>query len=329
MEHLDKIEKKKNRIRYTILKEGYNSIFEKGDVNSSSIELFKEEDPEFIRECLNDFQNENIIKHFQNYMGSFNKISYKLTDLGFLRYESIIKEFVLTDNLILLLEEIAIHDGWFPIEIKELNKKLTISEEQIQNLLYSISLTCVPTFSNGDSFVFANGRKDIKEFGKELLRKKHNLFNKIKTSITFTPNVFKIPSTPKDKNLVAIMMPFDTKYKNVFKKMKESCKEVGFESKRVDQIWEESKIMDDIFGLIYRAQIIICDFTGKNPNVFYEAGIAHTLGKIVIPITQSIDDIPFDLRPYKHIIYLPNNEGLRDLKTKLVDRLKYLKSNSI
>ena len=54
--------------------------------------------------------------------------------------------------------------------------------------------------------------------------------------------------------------------------------------------------------MICKSSVVVCDLTGKNANVFYEAGIAHSLGKDVILITQSADDVPFDLR---HLRYIP------------------------
>jgi hypothetical protein len=63
------------------------------------------------------------------------------------------------------------------------------------------------------------------------------------------------------------------------------------------------------------------DFTEKNPNVMYETGIAHTLGKHVVPITQSLDDVPFDMRHHRVLKYLPNGEGLDALQRALTDRL--------
>lgn len=54
---------------------------------------------------------------------------------------------------------------------------------------------------------------------------------------------------------------------------------------------------------------------------FYEAGIAHTLGKNVIPITQNIEDIPFDLRHHRVLKYLKNSEGLQELKQGIENRL--------
>nr|WP_321498366.1 hypothetical protein [uncultured Methanolobus sp.] len=67
----------------------------------------------------------------------------------------------------------------------------------------------------------------------------------------------------------------------------------------------------------------------KNANVFYEAGIAHTLGKEVVPITQNINDIPFDLTHHRHIEYKNDEEGLEKLKARLEERLQTLKSKQI
>ncbi|MCZ8036518.1 MAG: hypothetical protein O9288_17470, partial [Novosphingobium sp.] len=84
------------------------------------------------------------------------------------------------------------------------------------------------------------------------------------------------------------------------------------------------KSSDDGHSLIFRSFIVVCDFTRKNPNVFYEAGIAHTLGKHVIPITQSLDDIPFDLRHHRHLTYLGNGEGITKMRVELVKRFTTL-----
>jgi hypothetical protein len=67
---------------------------------------------------------------------------------------------------------------------------------------------------------------------------------------------------------------------------------------------------------------VICDCSGKNPNVFYEAGIAHAVGKEAILIAQSEDGVPFDLRHLRYIRYLPNNEGFVSLPASLQAKLR-------
>lgn len=146
----------------------------------------------------------------------------------------------------------------------------------------------------------------------------------IRNRIVFNPLVFKTPDLPVDKQLISVMMPFSKEFQPVFDVIKEAAQETKFKCQRADDLWEDSTIIQDIFSLIFRSHIIVCDFTGKNPNVFYEAGIAHTLGKHVVPITQSDEHIPFDLKHHRYVKYLSNNEGHNELKNRLVKRFKSL-----
>jgi hypothetical protein len=82
--------------------------------------------------------------------------------------------------------------------------------------------------------------------------------------------------------------------------------------------------MQDVVSLIDRSAVVIADCTGRNPNVFYEIGIAHTLGREVILITQVDADIPFDLRHLRYVSYLNNGEGLNALGMRLQARLSQL-----
>lgn len=146
--------------------------------------------------------------------------------------------------------------------------------------------------------------------------------------IIFSPSVFDIPEEAMDHELVAVMMPFSAEFEPVFEAIKGACIQAGLKCLRVKDIWQHSTIIQDVFSLIFRANVVVCDLSGKNPNVFYEAGIAHTLGKQVVPLSQSEADVPFDLRHHRYLPYLRNSEGLRDLQNKLCDRLKTLVPNT-
>ncbi len=148
--------------------------------------------------------------------------------------------------------------------------------------------------------------------------------NSLGRKIIFSPNIFSIPNESIDTNLVSVMMPFQSKLQGVYKTISEASNEAGYSCIRVDDIWESSTVIQDVFSLIFRSFIVVCDFTDKNPNVFYEAGIAHTLGKHVIPITQSDNDVPFDLKHHRYAKYLNNSEGLEKLKEELISRFNTL-----
>jgi hypothetical protein len=141
--------------------------------------------------------------------------------------------------------------------------------------------------------------------------------------LTFAPKVFEIPhSTEIQHDLVAIMMPFGATFSPVHEAIKQACDSAHLRNKRADDIWANSIIIQDIVDLIFVAEIVVVDFTGKNPNVMYETGIAHTLGKHVVPITQSIEHVPFDLQSHRVLQYHPNQEGLTKLTRELTSRLR-------
>lgn len=145
---------------------------------------------------------------------------------------------------------------------------------------------------------------------------------KLKMGERPVPRVFPLSRNPINSKLISIMMPFEASSTETYRTVKAAIEAAGYECRRADDFWLHPHIMHDIIELISTSQVIICDLSGKNPNVFYEAGIAHTLGKEVILITQHDGDVPFDLRPLRYIPYLNNGEGRKDLATKIVDRLR-------
>lgn len=137
------------------------------------------------------------------------------------------------------------------------------------------------------------------------------------------PTVFQIPGHEGiEPTLASAMMPFDTSFNQVFDSIMKASQSVGLRCRRADNIWEHAAIIQDVVSLIDRSRVVICDCSGRNPNVFYEAGIAHTLGREVIIITQNEHDIPFDLRHLRYIRYLNNTQGLDDLAVALQNRMQ-------
>jgi hypothetical protein len=90
---------------------------------------------------------------------------------------------------------------------------------------------------------------------------------------------------------------------------------------RADDFYADHEIMKDVWSAIYYCEVVIADCTGRNPNVFYEIGIAHTLGRKTVLIAQQIDDIPFDVRHIRSIIYEYTPRGVREFEKKLEDTL--------
>jgi hypothetical protein len=144
-----------------------------------------------------------------------------------------------------------------------------------------------------------------------------------KQKFVFQPRVFRPEAVDleTDSNLVSVMMPFEAKFNPVLASIREACENVELTCVRADNIWNETTIIDEIFSLICRSGVVVCDLTDRNPNVLYEMGIAQTLGKPVVMITQQDSDIPFDVKHHRYLKYLNNDQGRGEMRDALAERL--------
>ena len=139
------------------------------------------------------------------------------------------------------------------------------------------------------------------------------------------PTAFEIPDNEEiDRKLISVMMPFKAEFRGVYDAIKAAAADLKLTCNRADDIWDHTTIIQDVVSLIDRARVVICDCTDRNANVFYEAGIAHTLGRDVIFITQNAADIPFDLSHIRYVTYHNNKEGLAALSATVESRLSTL-----
>lgn len=85
-------------------------------------------------------------------------------------------------------------------------------------------------------------------------------------------------------------------------------------------------ILEKIAHLIGQADVVIADCSGRNPNVFYELGMAHALGKPVVLITSdAIEEAPTDVRAFEFISYA--NLGPDEFLAKLDNALQGVVGN--
>lgn len=132
------------------------------------------------------------------------------------------------------------------------------------------------------------------------------------------------PTIVPEPDLVAVMMPFDDKFKQVYATIQKAAHSENIRCERADTIWTQHAIMDDILTLLCTASVVVVDYSDRNPNVFYELGITHALGRPSIPIAQTPDDIPFDLRGIRALIYETTPVGLQRLQASLASRIRDL-----
>ncbi len=151
-----------------------------------------------------------------------------------------------------------------------------------------------------------------------MANRKHNSNNKISTK----------------RSTCFVITPFgdwnDTYYSEIYKP---AISKAGLEATRSDDLYRPSQIVQDIWSYTKSAKVLLADLTGKNPNVFYELGLAHALKKPVVLITCSIDDVPFDLRSLRCIQYDKNepnwSKTLQKSITSAIEEVLHNPSESI
>jgi len=128
-----------------------------------------------------------------------------------------------------------------------------------------------------------------------------------------------------EKGLCFVIMPVTPELNYVYHNgIKPVVKTLGMKCVRFDEIYTALPMID-ILSVLQKAEIVIADLTGKNPNVLYELGIAHAIKDKVIIISQSLEDIPFDLRHIRCVLYKNNSSaGIETFQLKLKKEIELL-----
>jgi len=120
-----------------------------------------------------------------------------------------------------------------------------------------------------------------------------------------------------DNKLIFMMTPFNPIFNDDFHAVRDVCSRVGFKCIRGDEENITGNILPHIIKKILKARLVIANINGRNPNVFYELGIAHALNKPTIIISKSESSIPFDIKSHR-IVFYKNNE---QLDSNLIDSI--------
>lgn len=115
------------------------------------------------------------------------------------------------------------------------------------------------------------------------------------------------------KNTVFCMMPFNKSFQKTYESINAACKKAGFECLRSDTPYNPGNLLKQIVTLILNSEVIVALLDGQNPNVFYEIGIAHCIGKPVFLLANLSrnEEIPFDIKSDRLLLY-SNYEELKD-----------------
>lgn len=157
----------------------------------------------------------------------------------------------------------------------------------------------------------------------------HHQMNVIQINPIFGPASYVI-----DPRLAFVLMPFTadlTAIYEAFVKPTIESPEFGLLCRRADDIKSNRTIIQDVWKSLCEARLVIADMSRLNPNVMYELGIAHTLGKETILIYQRGEEIkfPFDLAHIRRIEYDNDATGGKQLEEELRATIAHILNTQI
>lgn len=125
-----------------------------------------------------------------------------------------------------------------------------------------------------------------------------------------------------DKNLIFVLTSFSDDAINDYITIKNICYKLGFNATRGDEELIKGDVLSHTVEHIAKSRIVIANINGRNPNVFYELGIAHAMNKPTLLVSHIENRIPFDIQNKFVVIYADQEDLEQKLETRLIQILK-------
>ena len=137
------------------------------------------------------------------------------------------------------------------------------------------------------------------------------------------PKDYSLQIIETEQNTAFTVMPFKKEFEEIYGVICEVCIDLKIDCKRSDEMFSSKSIVETILDRIARSEIIIADLSERNPNVYYELGVAHSLRDedAVILITNDIGKCPFDINHRYILIY--DNRNLMKFRSDLKRRITF------
>lgn len=157
----------------------------------------------------------------------------------------------------------------------------------------------------------------IKKYLEELSRKKNKM--------NINP-IFKADNLVIDPKMVFCALPFNDSRLEIFTDIiRPHLESMELNAIKINDVKSiTGNIMENIWTYINKSRCVIVDISDRNPNVFYELGICHTVGKDTIIICDEDsfkndynNQFPFDISGLNTIVYKNRGAGMERLKEEL------------
>jgi hypothetical protein len=124
---------------------------------------------------------------------------------------------------------------------------------------------------------------------------------------------------------VFVVMPLSDFYLKSVLQRDHSCieeKDNNLIVHHADETYGPGIIIKDIENDIIESKIVVAEITERNPNVYYEVGYAHAQGKPTILLVQTNTKLPFDMSPYRCILYENSLGGRKTIEERLRNHIR-------
>ena len=204
---------------------------------------------------------------------------------------------------------------------KTIGNLISPQREYIENKVYTVT---APLVQDSGFLNDASGILFVTDSNKDMI-----IRTKLPDFSFFEDMGIILPEVKVDKKMVMCLMPFNRKFDKTKAVIAESCLQAGYKFRRSDDelLADNTDLRKTIVRMILEAQVVVAVLDGRNPNVFYEIGIAHSMGKLVLMVVnlsreeKKMQEV--DLLSNRLITY--NNPG--ELKEKLVKTLNAIHSD--
>lgn len=124
-----------------------------------------------------------------------------------------------------------------------------------------------------------------------------------------------------EERMIFVLTPSDFEYLEDYYAVQRACHDSHLQTVRGDDKdlrYGNKNMLTYIVENILKARVVIANISNRNPNVFYELGIAHMAGKPTILLCRKGSEIPFDLQQKYVIFYSSTDELIGKLKDELI-----------
>ena len=170
--------------------------------------------------------------------------------------------------------------------------ELDIFRQSLENSIYS---TTEKLASNKERW------EDVNHMLFEVANKKINHFgnneNQFLESLSIDRSSIKL-----NHNRAFLLAPINSRFAEQVTTIKEACGDIGIVCETADEEFISGPILSVIIKKMLSANLVIAIIDGRNPNVFYELGLAHAFGKTTVMITGASESIPFDIQSQRMVI---------------------------